>query len=265
MGSEGLPGRSREQVEDGVLRRPAPLVRIGPSCTDIQIRSSARFTPVNSASCPGSGSGSGSRVRAEQPLDGSPRARIGPFRPGSPVPDSAILLIVSHRPTRTNLTALGSTRTGRPSNCETKILRFWPRAGPSRDCYDFRSGSPIGATDRTRDTSLAPIGERQPAGGPSSGHPRSGCRSWAKRSVLTREQDPDPDPRKAARGWPVFGPPAIRLPVLGEKVRPGSPSEPIPGPPKEISDKTSFPVDNYRASFPGAVHSGATTLLSWDR
>ena len=92
--------------------------------------------------------GRGWGSRAEQSLDGPPRARIGPFRPGSPVSDSAILFIVSHRPTRTNLTGLGSTRTGRPSNCETKILRFWPRAGPSRDCYDFRSGPPIGAPDR---------------------------------------------------------------------------------------------------------------------
>ena len=39
-----------------------------------------------------------------------------------------------------------------------------------------------------------------------------------------------PDGRKAARGWPVFGPPAIRLPVLDEKGRPGSLSGPKPGP-----------------------------------
>ena len=49
---------------------------------------------------------------------------------------------------------------------------------------DFRSGSPIGAPDRIRDTFVGP------------------------------------DRRKAARGWPVFGAPAIRLPVLDEKIRP---------------------------------------------
>ena len=59
---------------------------------------------------------------------------------------------------------------------------------------DFRPGSQIGVTDRIRDTFVTPICGRQPAGGPSSGHSRSGWRSWTERSVLTRDPIANPDP-----------------------------------------------------------------------
>ena len=110
--------------------------------------------------------------------------------------DSAILFIVSHRPTRTNLTVLGSTRTGRAENCETKIPRFWPRAGPSRNCYDFRSGPPIGAPDRIRDTFVGPDLRKAARRWSVADHRRTGCRSWAKRAVLAAPESPDPDPKE---------------------------------------------------------------------
>ena len=46
-------------------------------------KTSSRTNHASQFSPKKSGFGSGSRVRAEQPLDGPPRARIGPFRPGS--------------------------------------------------------------------------------------------------------------------------------------------------------------------------------------
>ena len=66
--------------------------------------------------------------------------------------------------------------------------------------------------------SWAPMCGRQPAGGPSSGNPRSGWRSWAKRSVLTRDPGPNPDPRNTvpAAVPPSPDPRAASWPAPGE-------------------------------------------------
>ena len=109
-------------------------------------------------------------------------------------------------------------------------VRVWVLVAGQGERFSFRFAD-RGPGSNQRFLRWAPICEREPARGPSSGRARSGYRSWTKRSVLAREQSPDPDPeipslgpdlRKGARAWPVFGPRAIRLPVLDEKIRPGT-------------------------------------------
>ena len=143
-------------------------------------QSLAEHASLNSTSCPGSGLGSGSRGQGERFSFRSAHRGHG-----------------SHQ-------SLAEHASLNSTSCPGSGLG----SGSRVRARDFRSGSQIGATDRIRDTSLAPICERQAAGGPSSGHPRSGCLSWAKRSVLTREPGPNPDPTK--KGQPPRVSPSLQ-------------------------------------------------------
>jgi hypothetical protein len=156
---------------------------------------------------PGSGSGSGSHQQLTEHARQLGPPPPGPGRGSERLPGRMIFVQV-----RTSGPRIESAADRTRQSTQPPVPGSGSGFGSRVRARDFRSGSQIGATDRIRDTSLAPICERQPAGGPSSGRPRSGWWSWTKRSVLTRDPGPDPDPKKArclsTPGFSILGIPS---------------------------------------------------------
>ena len=169
---------------------------------------------------PGSGFGSGSRVRARDfrsgsPIGGPDRIRdtfVGPDGrkaargwPGTGHPRSGWRSwtkrsVLTRAPVSDPSAVLLTNVSVQPSESRQSTQRNVPGSGFGSGsrvrARDFRSGSPIGGPDRIRDTFVGPDGRKAARGWPGTGHPRSGWRSWTKRSVLTREPGPNPDPIK---------------------------------------------------------------------
>ena len=154
---------------------------IGPSCPNARSVSPARSTPGNSRSRPGSGFGFGSRVRARDFRSGSQIGAPDRIRDSFVGPRSAK---VSPRVARLRGTRDQAGGPGRkdPHNVQTDFsarttpvnsahsvrvrVRVWIASQGERFSFRFADRGP-GSNQRF--LRWAPIGESQPAGGPSAG------------------------------------------------------------------------------------------------